>query len=98
MLGALRAAGHSRPLRAVFEAVLRVLSPFADGRDPELLAEVGWSSIHGLVTLARDGRLPPGPTATGGWRCSPNSWRPRPVPHTDGRVSPARASSRRARR
>ena len=47
------------PLRAGFEAILRVLTPFAGGRDPGVLAEVGWSGIHGLVTLARDGRLPP---------------------------------------
>lgn len=47
------------PLRAAFDALVAALSPFVDGRDPAVLAEVSWSALHGLVALTRSGRLPP---------------------------------------
>ena len=46
------------PLRAAFGALVAALSPYADGRDPAVLAEVSWSALHGLVALTRSGRLP----------------------------------------
>jgi AcrR family transcriptional regulator len=48
------------PLRAAFTELLAVLAPVASGHDAELLTEVGWSALHGLITLERDGRLRPG--------------------------------------
>ncbi|UQA94770.1 TetR/AcrR family transcriptional regulator [Streptomyces halobius] len=46
------------PLKAAFDELLAVFGPLAgpDG-DPEAFTEVGWSALHGLVTLDRAGRL-----------------------------------------
>lgn len=33
--------------------------PLAAGRDPDTLAELGWSLLHGVVMLTRGGRLRP---------------------------------------
>jgi AcrR family transcriptional regulator len=46
------------PLHAAFDALRDALRPTAGDRDLDLLTEVTWSALHGLVTLARDGRLP----------------------------------------
>ncbi|GAB3939470.1 hypothetical protein GCM10027614_21780 [Micromonospora vulcania] len=35
------------------------LAPVAEGRDPDTLAELGWSLLHGVVMLTRGGRLRP---------------------------------------
>jgi AcrR family transcriptional regulator len=48
------------PLRAAFAEVVASVEPIADGDHPETLAEVVWSSLHGLATLGRDGRLSEG--------------------------------------
>ena len=45
-------------LRAGFDEFLAVLPPGAPHR--ELTAEVIWSALHGLATLAATGRIPPG--------------------------------------
>ncbi|MFC3500128.1 TetR/AcrR family transcriptional regulator [Micromonospora krabiensis] len=45
--------------RAVFVELRAALAPLAQGRDPDSLAEVGWSLLHGLVMLTRAGRLRP---------------------------------------
>ncbi|MFI7608223.1 TetR/AcrR family transcriptional regulator [Micromonospora sp. NPDC049366] len=45
--------------RAVFAELRAALAPLAEGRDPDTLAEVGWSLLHGLVMLTRGGRLRP---------------------------------------
>lgn len=47
------------PVRAAFAALLEVLGPLAGDRHPEIFTEVAWSAVHGLITLYRDGRLPP---------------------------------------
>lgn len=48
-------------LRAAFAALLKALGP---GRqEPEHLAEVLWSALHGLVVLAQSGRVPAAGTA-----------------------------------
>jgi hypothetical protein len=38
---------------------MEAVTPLADGRDPETLAEVAWSALHGIATLTRVGRLRP---------------------------------------
>lgn len=43
-------------LRAAFEALVAALGP--DRQDSVFLAEVLWSALHGLVVLARSGRIP----------------------------------------
>lgn len=45
--------------RAVFTELRAALAPLAEGRDPDTLAEVGWSLLHGVVMLTRGGRLRP---------------------------------------
>lgn len=45
--------------RAVFAELRAALTPLAEGRDPDTLAEVGWSLLHGVVMLTRGGRLRP---------------------------------------
>ncbi|MFC7712017.1 TetR/AcrR family transcriptional regulator [Micromonospora lupini] len=45
--------------RAVFAELRAALTPLAAGRDPDTLAEVGWSLLHGVVMLTRGGRLRP---------------------------------------
>ncbi|HET6636947.1 MAG TPA: TetR/AcrR family transcriptional regulator [Streptomyces sp.] len=51
------------PLKDAFAALLESLGEVAgDGVDPGLFAEVFWASLHGVATLTRSGRLPPGDT------------------------------------
>ncbi|UGT62238.1 TetR/AcrR family transcriptional regulator [Nocardia asteroides] len=52
------------PLKDAFAALLENLADAAgDGVDPGLFTEVVWSALHGLATLTRAGRLPPGDSA-----------------------------------
>lgn len=44
-------------LKAAFGEFLAAVEPIAGGRDPETLAEVTWSALHGLVSLTRGNRL-----------------------------------------
>ncbi|MCI2418746.1 TetR/AcrR family transcriptional regulator [Saccharopolyspora sp. K220] len=44
-------------LREAFGEFLAVLEPVARDRDPETLAEVFWSALHGLAVLTRADRL-----------------------------------------
>ncbi|MGP8301143.1 TetR/AcrR family transcriptional regulator [Streptomyces inhibens] len=47
-----------QPLKDAFVELLAVFGPLAGPEgDPETFTEVGWSALHGLVTLDRDGRL-----------------------------------------
>jgi AcrR family transcriptional regulator len=46
-------------LRAAFDEIVTVLEPVAHGRDVPALAELTWSTLHGIVDLTRTGRLPP---------------------------------------
>ncbi|MEC3975890.1 TetR/AcrR family transcriptional regulator [Amycolatopsis sp. H20-H5] len=49
------------PLKDAFAALLETLGEVAgDGVHPGLFTEVFWAALHGLVTLTRAGRLPPG--------------------------------------
>ncbi|MFC7304661.1 TetR/AcrR family transcriptional regulator [Streptomyces monticola] len=49
------------PLKDGFAALLENLGDVAgDGVHPALFTEVFWASLHGLATLTRAGRLPPG--------------------------------------
>jgi AcrR family transcriptional regulator len=48
------------PLREAFAELRATVEPYAGGTDPDVLAEVFWSALHGLVTLTRDGRLSEG--------------------------------------
>ncbi|MFF7650344.1 TetR/AcrR family transcriptional regulator [Streptomyces sp. NPDC007983] len=49
------------PLKDAFAALLESLGEVAgDGVNPGLFTEVFWASLHGLATLTRAGRLPPG--------------------------------------
>ena len=49
------------PLKDAFAALLESLSEVAgDGVHPALFTEVFWAALHGLATLTRAGRLPPG--------------------------------------
>jgi hypothetical protein len=43
--------------RSGFAELLTALTPLAGGRDLDTLAEVTWSALHGLATLARSNRL-----------------------------------------
>ncbi|GAA1868767.1 TetR/AcrR family transcriptional regulator [Asanoa iriomotensis] len=45
-------------LQAGFDELRQVVRPFAANDDEDLLAEVLWSGLHGLVSLTRGGRLP----------------------------------------
>ncbi|MEV4811812.1 TetR/AcrR family transcriptional regulator [Micromonospora avicenniae] len=56
---ALGAHGVPAAPQAVLIELRAALAPLAEGRDPETLAEVGWSLLHGLVMLTRGGRLRP---------------------------------------
>jgi AcrR family transcriptional regulator len=47
------------PLRSAFAEFTAVVTPLAGDSDPETLAEVLWSSLHGLATLTRGHRLRP---------------------------------------
>ncbi|WP_327309953.1 TetR/AcrR family transcriptional regulator (plasmid) [Streptomyces sp. NBC_01298] len=49
------------PLKDAFAALLETLGEVAgDGVHPGLFTEVFWAALHGLATLIRAGRLPPG--------------------------------------
>ncbi|RWZ73066.1 WHG domain-containing protein, partial [Streptomyces albidoflavus] len=49
------------PLQDAFAALLESLGEVVgDGVHPGLFTEVFWASLHGLATLGRAGRLPPG--------------------------------------
>ena len=49
------------PLKDAFAALLESLGAVAgDGVHPALFTEVFWAALHGLATLTRAGRLPPG--------------------------------------
>ncbi|MGW3949406.1 TetR/AcrR family transcriptional regulator [Streptomyces sp. NPDC004752] len=49
------------PLKDAFVALLENLGEAAgDGVHPGLFTEVFWAALHGLATLTRAGRLPPG--------------------------------------
>ncbi|MGW0655304.1 TetR/AcrR family transcriptional regulator [Streptomyces umbrinus] len=49
------------PLKDAFAALLENLVEAAgDGVHPALFTEVFWAALHGLATLTRAGRLPPG--------------------------------------
>lgn len=45
-------------LHAGFDELRLVVQPFAGDDEVDLLAEVLWSGLHGLMTLMRGGRLP----------------------------------------
>ncbi|MEV4713868.1 TetR/AcrR family transcriptional regulator [Micromonospora sp. NPDC049374] len=44
---------------ATFGELRTALTPLAAGRDADILAELGWSLLHGMVMLTRGGRLRP---------------------------------------
>jgi AcrR family transcriptional regulator len=46
-------------LHDAFDEIRKAVEPLAGSRDPETLTEVVWSSMHGLASLARAGRLRP---------------------------------------
>ncbi len=46
-------------LHDAFAEIRNAVEPLAGSRDPETLTEVVWSSLHGLASLARAGRLRP---------------------------------------
>jgi AcrR family transcriptional regulator len=46
-------------LHHAFDEIRKAVEPLAGSRDPETLTEVVWSSMHGLASLARAGRLRP---------------------------------------
>ncbi|MDQ1022773.1 AcrR family transcriptional regulator [Streptomyces umbrinus] len=49
------------PLKDAFAALLESLGEVAgDGVHPALFTEVFWAALHGVATLTRAGRLPPG--------------------------------------
>ncbi|MEU1174553.1 TetR/AcrR family transcriptional regulator [Streptomyces microflavus] len=49
------------PLKDAFAALLESLGEVGgDGVHPALFTEVFWAALHGLATLTRAGRLPPG--------------------------------------
>ncbi|MGR4884053.1 TetR/AcrR family transcriptional regulator [Streptomyces sp. LARHCF249] len=49
------------PLKDAFAALLETLGEVAgEGVHPGLFTEVFWAALHGLATLTRAGRLPPG--------------------------------------
>ncbi|MFF4798813.1 TetR/AcrR family transcriptional regulator [Streptomyces sp. NPDC001351] len=51
------------PLKDAFAALLETLGEVAgDGVHPGLYTETFWAALHGLATLTREGRLPPGDT------------------------------------
>ncbi|MFI8826536.1 TetR/AcrR family transcriptional regulator [Streptomyces sp. NPDC053431] len=46
-------------LKAAFAEFLLTVGPLAGGRDPDTLAELTWSALHGLATLDGSSRLRP---------------------------------------
>lgn len=51
--------GAVAALQAAFGELMAVFAPYAGDEDPETFTEVAWSSLHGLATLDRGGRLRP---------------------------------------
>jgi len=49
-----------KTLQAGFDELRQAVRPFAGDDDEDLLAEVLWSGLHGLIILMRGGRLLPG--------------------------------------
>jgi AcrR family transcriptional regulator len=47
-------------LHDAFDEIRKAVEPLAGSRDPETMTEIVWSSMHGLASLARAGRLRPG--------------------------------------
>jgi AcrR family transcriptional regulator len=47
------------PLVAAFAELREVIATVAHGRDVDTLTELFWAALHGLITLARRGRLRP---------------------------------------
>ncbi|MEU6232816.1 TetR/AcrR family transcriptional regulator [Kitasatospora sp. NPDC047058] len=47
------------PLKQAFAALAGPIAEVAGAEDPEPFAEMVWAALHGLVTLARSGRLRP---------------------------------------
>lgn len=48
-----------RELQAAFGELVEAVAPLAGERDPDTLAEVAWSALHGVATLTRARRLRP---------------------------------------
>jgi AcrR family transcriptional regulator len=48
-----------RELQAAFGELVEAITPLAGERDPDTLAEVAWSALHGVATLTRARRLRP---------------------------------------
>jgi len=48
-----------RELHTAFAELKEAVTPLAGARDPEALAEIAWSALHGIATLTRTGRLRP---------------------------------------
>jgi AcrR family transcriptional regulator len=48
-----------RELQAAFGELVEAITPLAGERDPDTLAEVAWSALHGVATLTRTRRLRP---------------------------------------
>jgi AcrR family transcriptional regulator len=48
-----------RELQAAFAELREAVTPLAGGRNPDTLAEVAWSALHGVATLTRARRLRP---------------------------------------
>ena len=46
-------------LQAAFAELREAVTPLAGGRDPDTLAEVAWSTLHGVATLTRARLLRP---------------------------------------
>ncbi|MFG1697931.1 TetR/AcrR family transcriptional regulator [Nonomuraea sp. NPDC049309] len=45
-------------LKAAFGELVEAVRPYAGDTAPDLLAEILWAALHGLVTLVRGGRIP----------------------------------------
>ena len=54
------AEGNAVQLSTAVAALRAAAAPGAGERDVDILAEVLWAALHGLVTLGRNGRLRPG--------------------------------------
>jgi AcrR family transcriptional regulator len=48
-----------RELQAAFGELVEAITPLAGERNPDTLAEVAWSALHGVATLTRARRLRP---------------------------------------
>jgi AcrR family transcriptional regulator len=50
----------AEPIQEAFAELRKTVEPYAGVTEPDVLAEVLWGALHGLVTLTRDGRLSEG--------------------------------------